>query len=467
MTEPVSMAWLAITGLTLIVGTVFAYQVSRDVLHPAMFLGPLFLYGVVIDPWLVRSSVSEFLPNQEDVQFVLELHLAAVAALMLGLLARPPVAFRRARRRAKSRGTFGPANLVQVAWAVTAWALVSYAIGIANAGGLVAAYSQSKGGGYSSSGYLSESMNLGLVGAAMVTLARYRRGFTAGTLAVFALGLLPNLLQGTLGGRRGPLFMSLSAVVVGWLLTRVRTPRLWKIWPAMGTIALAVAFVASQRQFLYLGSQQSVDWQAFVSSIGQQDLDQGNNFIYGSGFVTAVRRTGEYTWGRELAVNLVVRPIPRQLWPTKYEDAGATWVTSNYPGLGHLTQGDWLSTVGWLPLPGSSAISVSDLYGEFGWGAVAVFYVIGRGFAFVYWRRRTRSGIWQLLHLEALVLTVYLATQSFSAFYHRFLILAVPTVIVWRYMFEERIALSRLRVHRLRVPHHRDPLYGRPLRGSE
>lgn len=439
MTEPVSLAWLALTGLTLIIGTTFAYRGARDVLHPAVFLGPLFFYGAVIDPWLVRSSVGAYLADRHDVRLVLELQWAAIAALMVGVLARPRVVWRRVSRRARvGRWTSRATRLTQVASAVAAWAFVSYAIGIANVGGFVAAYSQSKGGGYASSGYVSESMNLGLVAAVMVAAARYRRGFTSVTLAVFLLGLLPNLLQGTFGGRRGPLFMSLSAAVLGWLLTRVRPPRLWTIWPAMAAIAVAVVFVASQRQFLYLGSEQSVDWEVFASALGQEEVDQGNNFIYGAGFITTVRRTGEYTWGKRLAVNLLVRPIPRQLWPTKYEDAGATWVTSNYPGLGHLTQGDWLAAVGWLPLTGSSAMSVSDLYGEFGWGAVPVFYLIGRGFALVYWRRRTRGGLWELLHIEALVLTVYLATQSFSAFYHRFLILAVPTVLVWHYLFGMR-----------------------------
>jgi hypothetical protein len=344
------------------------------------------------------------------------------------------------------------AVLLSIALGLGIWALISYGVGIANAGGFVAAYSRAKGGGFSASGYISEGVNLGLASAVMAALARFRRGWTPESVSVLGLGIVPNLLQGTFGGRRGPLFLAFSALILSWVITRRRTLRLWAFWPGLVAAGLAVAFIASQRQFLHLGSDESVRWDQFTNSVVQDEADEGNNFIYGAGFVTAVRFAGEYTWGRELAVNLLVRPIPKQLWSTKYEDAGATWVTSNYPGLGHLTRGDWMASVGWLPLQGSSAISISDVYGEVGWGTVIVFYLIGRGFAELYWRQRELGGMWQLLHLEALMLSIYLATQSFSAFYHRFLILAIPTVLVWRFVVEpHRSRRSRGRL-RFRVP---------------
>ena len=63
-------------------------------------------------------------------------------------------------------------------------------------------------------------------------------------------------------------------------------------------------------------------------------------------------------------------PVPRQLWPTKYADVGASWVTNEYPGLGHLSEREWMLGVGWVPLAGSTARAISDLWGEFSWGAV-------------------------------------------------------------------------------------------------
>jgi len=201
-----------------------------------------------------------------------------------------------------------------------------------------------------------------------------------------------------------------------------------------------VAFVGSQRRHLYLGSEDAVvKWEDFIGIVQPDEVAaEGNNFIYATGFVLSTRYSGEFTWGRKLAVNLLVRPIPRQLWPTKYEDVGATWITNEYPGLGHLTVDDWVDGVGWIPLAGSSGLSISDLFGEFSWGVILAMYLIGRAFAWLRFRRSNLGGVWELLYLEALILSIYLATQSFSAFYHRFLILAVPTIIVWKMIMSRR-----------------------------
>jgi hypothetical protein len=455
-------ALLAVTALVLMITILRAYRTTRDVLHPMIFLGPLFVYGTVLDPLLVRASLDRFFGSPEDVVFVLALNFGAVVALAAGALhGEGSAASRRGRQGGGLLSQPEGVLLLRIAFGLGVWGLLSYAIGIENAGGFATAYSRAKGGGVASSGYVTEGINLGLVAVAMAACARHRRGWTLPSLAAVGVGVLPNLLQGTFGGRRGPLFISLTALILAWVITRVRRPRLWAFWPGLAIAALAVIFVASQRQFLYLGSGESVRWDEFAGTVAPESTDEGNNFIYGAGFVTAVRRSGEYTWGRELAVNLLVRPIPRQLWPTKYEDAGATWVTSEYPGLGHLTRGDWLAAVGWLPLQGSSAISISDVFGEFGWGTIVVFYLIGRGFAELYRRRCLWGGMWQLLHLEALMLSIYLATQSFSAFYHRFLILAVPTVLVWRFVVEPRRARTVAR--RVRYAPARAPVNRRAL----
>jgi len=435
---------LGVTALVLVVGIVFAYRESRDVLQPMMFLGPLFLFSTAVEPWMVREELARFFPRTEDVNIVLGLYLVCVVALVGGAL---HYELRNASRHIQGRrrplGERENRILLRVAAVLASWALVSYFYGIANVGGFEAAFSQAKGGGRSASGYISEAMNLSLVAAVMTALSRYRRGWTPRTLTLLLLGLMPNLLQGTFGGRRGPLFLALAAALLSWFIARRRAPKFWMVWPPLAVAGLAVVFIGSQRQSLHLGSNEGVTWEEFTGALTQSNVDEGNNFVYGAAFVLATRQAGEFTWGRELAVNVLVRPVPRQLWPTKYEDAGATWITSNYPGLGHITRADWLASVGWLPLQGSSALSISDLYGEFSWGTVLVFYLIGRGFAELNRRRRMRGGMWELLYLEALILSIYLATQSFSAFYHRYLILAVPTAIAWRVFVDRRSQPAR------------------------
>ncbi len=427
---------LALTALTLMLGTSVAFMRTRDVLHPMLFLGPLFFYSTVVDPWLVRDSLPLFFRQMADVEGVLVLQLVAMAALVGGALhdvfgARAAPRPGRVVRQQQGLREHERVMLQRAALLLATYAVAAYSYSIANVGGFTAAFSQAKGGGYAASGYITEGMNLSLAAVAMVALSRYRQGWTVQSFALLVAGLIPNLVQGTFGGRRGPLFLALAGGLTAWLIVQRRSPKLWVAWSSLAAALLSVAFIGSQRQSLYLGSEAAVSWENFRSSLTQADADEGNNFIYGAGFILATQQSGQYTWGRELAVNLLVRPIPRQLWPSKYEDAGATWVTNNYPGLGHLTEGDWLSAVGWLPLAGASAISLSDLFGEFGWGAVLALYLIGRGFSALSIRRVTRGGVWTLLYLEALILSIYLATQSFSAFYHRYLILSVPTIVAW------------------------------------
>lgn len=438
---------LLLTAAILLVGTFAAYVRSGDLMHPLVFLGPLFFLATVIDPWLVRDQVYQLIPNAEDVEFVLRLNLACVLALVTG-------AFRYSGRsgRVRDLGSFRLADeerkrLRQVSLILAIGAAVVYAYGIVSAGGFIAAFAQAKGGGQYSSGYLGEARNLGLVSAVMAAVAQYRRGWTPQTVVLMLLGVLPSLIQGTVGGRRGPLFVSLTALGLGWLIVRRHKPRVWAAAGVLGTVLLAVLFVWSQRQHLYMGSESSeVRWDQFVEIVTQEGAGPGNNFIYGSAFIVATEHTGRFTRGRELLVNVFIRPIPRQIWPTKYEDVGATWVTNDFPGLGHLEVVDWLAGVGWVPLAGSSAASISDLFGEFGLGVVPVMYVIGLGFAYLRLRSKLSGGVWELLYLEAMALSIYLATQSFSAFYHRYLILAVPTVIVWSFV------AARRRARRQRLP---------------
>ena len=403
-----------------------------------LLLGPLFLYGTVVDPWLVRDSLWQFFRDTTDLRVVFLLNFLCVTAMTLGVLHRDS----RSRRSVYTLGavrfdTRTRVHLVRIAVVLAATAGAAYAYGIANAGGLVAAFLRRKGGGTSGYGYVNEAMNLGLAAAAMVALSRARRGWTLPTAALLVCGLLPNLIQGTLGGRRGPLAFALLGLLVASLIAARRRPKVVVVGAALSFVAFAITLVWSQRHSVYLGSEQTeVNWSEFEATLTQAEVDSGNNFIYASGFVISSQKANEFTWACELAVNLLIRPIPRQLWPTKYEDVGATWITNEYPGLGHLQASAWLDAVGWLPPAGSSGISISDLFGEFSWGTVLVMYLVGQDSPTCNGGGRASGGVWILLHFEALIVSIHLATQSFSAFYYRFLILAVPTVIVYRLYVE-------------------------------
>jgi hypothetical protein len=251
----------------------------------------LFLYSTVLEPWLVRNQLDRFFADREDVEVVLYLYLLSVAALVIGVLHRTHT------RRAGEQGRVpirlrDRMHLQRIAIWLATVGLAAYAYGILNVGGFVAAFSRIKGGGETGSGYINEAMNLGLVAAALVALSRYRRGWTQGTLILLFLGLLPNLVQGTFGGRRGPLFLALTALMVAWLITRPQRPRLLALGCALVCVCLSVAGVWSQRKLLYLGSDEEANWGAFQTTLSQEEIDEGSNFVYGAGFVTAIRYSG-------------------------------------------------------------------------------------------------------------------------------------------------------------------------------
>ena len=432
----------ALVGIVSLASLLSGYIGSKDPLNPNFILAPLFLYSYSLEPLLLGPDVAQWIRSYDQRLFVGSVNVLAVLGLFGGLRL---TNIRIAREPHGLISGVRDGQLISVARGLLLVALAGFVSGIWAKGGFIAAYSGAKGGGRFASGYLGESVHLGLVASLVIGATYYRRGLSAGGWAIAVLGVVPNLVQGTLGGRRGPIYLSLMTLVLVWFLSSRRRPGALKLGCLFGCVLVAVLFVQSQRQHLYLGSQNAtVDWERFVDSLLGTSGGRGSNFIYGSGFIAVCWETGRYTYGKELIVNLLVRPIPRQLWPSKYENVG--WEAGR-PGFGHFSDSEWMQSVGWLPMGGASSGCVSDLFGEFGLGVVVAMFALGYGMGELRTRSLLRGGVWQFLYLEALVLSIYLATQSFSAFYHRWLVLAVPTIVLFRHI-DKRGSTRRVGVGR-------------------
>jgi len=420
-----------------------SWKQSRDPLHPAIFLAPLFAYSYAVEPLLLGDALTQAFSDPDRLPTVAVYFLLCIVALTVGLLRMPHIDLQKVRSLEVPRK-----QLFTVAVGLAVVAVVGYAWGLANVGGFVEAYSRAKGGGRSGSGYIGEAMNLGLVAALFVGFARQNQGLARADWLLLLFAISPNLLQGTFGGRRGPLFLALGATLLSYTLAHRSAIKLSHLVSGVVVICVCVLFVASQRQHLHLGSDDaSLDWEKFSAAATIDKVNQGNNYIYGAGHILTAIDAGRYTWGKKILVTLLVRPIPKQIWPSKYEDVGAFWVTDEAPGYSNYTPSEWKQSTGWIPFAGSSSGSASDLFSEFSWAAIFVFYLIGRGLSAIYWRHRKIGQVWTLLHLEALVLSIYLATQSFSAFYHRFLILAIPTILIFRYLQKQSLTAGRKLEH--------------------
>lgn len=60
--------------------------------------------------------------------------------------------------------------------------------------------------------------------------------------------------------------------------------------------------------------------------------------------------------------------------------------------------------------------------------------LVGVLYGYLWQRSIVYGGLWDLLYFEACVVSVYLPTQGLSsAWGYRFLYLAVPSVLVWRW----------------------------------
>ena len=154
------------------------------------------------------------------------------------------------------------------------------------------------------------------------------------------------------------------------------------------SLGLLLLFLVAHRDQIYLGSDFDFerDAQAFAF-----EAHSGNEFIYGAGAVLHADAVADYWWGRRYATVLLVRPIPRFLWPSKYDDSAAIMgmpsISTNL-GVGTDTFGQ---TVGWEGAIGSAPGIVADMWIEFWWASFLAILLIGWCYGRVWLKAVTRG----------------------------------------------------------------------------
>ena len=428
----------ALTLGVVALGALWVLGKVRDPLHPAVFMAPLFAYFYGIWPVLLnREGALQTLLPGGLLEFAAVIFLLSIAAMYAGLLHGLP---RLGKFPPPALNPFGemltPAlsrRLKNLALFMGILSVGAFAIQLNNVGGLIEAYSRGKGGGHAESGYINEAILLSLPALLVLALAVYSSGRRIGITHIFMALFIasPHLIHGILGGRRGPLFLILSTMFFGWFLARGQRPRLSTIVVAVAMISFAVLLVSSQRKFVYLGSEQSIELsRAFkADGLAHQDVDSTNSYVAAAASVVASDYYKDYYWGYRYFVTFFIRPIPKQIWPTKYEDMGATWLNA----FGDSLENTRLSNIVGFSLPAGAATgSIADGFGEFSWFVILMFFVIGRTFAASYALHRRDGGFWSIVLFLMLALSIYLPTQSFSAWMHRLLFMAVFGYLFWR-----------------------------------
>lgn len=444
--------FLTVTAFVVLLAMWTGYLRTSDALMPMTIFGPMLLYVYVYSPAMLRfhDELALFFPDPTSLDYVALVNLVGIGLFALGCLsgAQPIRAVSGCRavvtRLALDERTRKRVFDLACVFGVTG--VLAFVYMVMTSGGFLEVFSRPKPFLSAPSGYVSEARMLAYPAIVLLAITvRSRLRLSHVLLALFFA--FPHLTMASLGGRRGPAFLIVITLVVAWYVARNRRPS----WRAIVTITvglgLLMLFLVSNRQNIYLGSDFDFDSAAFTERIAVADGSGGQEFIYASGLILTADYLEAFYWGLRYFTLLFVRPIPRQIWPTKYEDMGLGWMVDE-PGTGGFSDWDWLESVGFLPLRGSSGGLVADMFVEFWYFGFIACFLIGYLYGKCWRRSVLQGGLWTVVYVELLALSVYLPAQSVGAWLHRALLMIVPTWIVWKYFvvpLQKRAAASRVR----------------------
>jgi len=421
---------ILLTFVVVIICAAYIWNHTRDLLHPMMLLAPLLIYMYGLRPFLLQSN-GQFLLHVSARQLNLGLFVNAlvVTGFCFGLISKCHLPH--GARISFSLNPNQQQKTYQLGCILGCIALAAYWYGISESGGFIHVYGHAKGMILASSGYISEAPMLAFPAIMLVFLSRRGRQLRPSDIFLGLVFASPHLLHGILGARRGPTFLVMGTLIFSWYVATGRRPKIIPLALGLGATAILLAFLISHRGQIYLGSDVTVDSAKMVDSVFPTTAKLGDDVVFGIAQTNVAESTGRHYWGSRLGVILLVRPIPRQIWPTKYEDSGFGWMKTADNLHGYKYR-EWREVMGWRPSAGSSGGFAADLFCEFSWFAVLAAWGFGRGLAYLWRKAILKSGIWTIFFLESLILSIYIPTQSISAFMHRFVFISAITLVFWR-----------------------------------
>ena len=446
---------LVAAALIAIGSAVIAFDGSRDVFHPLVFIGPMlaFLYAWMPFQLIQHNALARFFDDSQ-LQHVQLLNVLGVLAFTLACLS-TGVRVRKTRFAGRRLSEREARRILVAAAVIGSLGLICWLITIHNVGGFTAAFSTSYAGGWDDNGYVRDGSLLLLVGIMFAMTSLSSGGPRLAGIAVGLAFALPWSASALLMGRRGPTFGLVVVLMMSWYFNRGKRPPLFTF--GLGGLALGwlVLFLVTNRQNLYLGSdfQMKTD----VTTIVEKP-DTGNEFIYGSGTVlshgaAAIITSGcGATWRRSWCAR-----SRSAVWPTKYEDFGVPELLHN-AGTGE----GFADALGWQGAPGSAPGIVADLFVELWWLAVPAMAVLGWIYGKVWRQAVTRGGVWTFQYIVLAALSIYLVMQTMEAVIFRTLLLSIPCWIAFRIV--EKRAPSRSR-RRLFLP--RAAVYAQRVRARQ
>jgi hypothetical protein len=421
----------------IVAGILYALDGSKDVFHPLVFIGPmmLFIYAWMPFRLLAADGLARFL-DAEQLVHVQTLNVCGILAFVLGCLsvgvkvkAKPKVRRRELSDETCRRLLIGSAILGSIG-------LVCWMITIVNVGGFVNAFSASYSGGWDDSGYIRDGSLLLLIGVLLAVSSLAAGGPRLISLVFMLVFGSPWLIRSLLTARRGPTFAFVVIVLMGWYLSRRRRPPIVAaaaVGLAMGWLVL---FLVTNRGNIHLGSD--FEMKTDVSDVVEKP-DTGNEYVYGSGAVISAERRDHYFWMRRYLAQVLVRPIPSAIWPTKYQDFGVPELLNN-AGTGE----GFGDALGWEGAVGSAPGIIADLFVELWWLAVPAMAIVGWCYAWVWKKAVTRGAGWDSQYVIVSALSIYFVMQTGEAVIFRVLMLSLPCWLVWKWALRAPVTAYEL-----------------------
>jgi len=424
--------WLSL--LPVPIAMAVAWLRTRDPLHPLMYLGPMLFYVHGILPLRIfsRGIVERLFPELADVAMAQTYIILGVAAFCMGTLRHALPAQAVARRWfAYGLSQSDRKRLRRAAIMLGCMGLAAYLFMLATSGWLAGAYGHAKGRVTAASGYVTSAPFLCVLAVVMYWMAEQDKKLNARSVLIVLAFAAPFLIQGALGASRGPAFIGLSTIIFSRYLTRPQRPSPVVVVSAVILMGAIMMLLKAYRPEIYVGSKPEWDTQKVMEHILPVSEKTTEDMAFTWGAFIVARKYHAYDFGRRFFVHLFIRPIPRQIWPEKYEAFGLSGRGGVFD---RATIHRWRQTVGWEPNAGSATGFLIDLFTAFSWGGLLGSYAVGRFYGELWRRSALEGGLWTILYFEACVVSVYLPTQGLaSAWAYRWIYMAVITTVLWRF----------------------------------
>ncbi|MEX2670958.1 MAG: hypothetical protein WD294_02485 [Phycisphaeraceae bacterium] len=435
---------LILTAVVIVSGMWLGYRRMRDPFVPAVVFAPMLAYMYVYSPAMLQwgGHLDRFF-EPDTLAFVQMVNLAFVAIFCVGLLPR-------ISQEMTEKGSVGlssteafvdPATqqvLFRMASVIGWLSLLVFIWLVIRAGGPVHVFSQAKVYIGHPIGYVSELPMLAYPAILLLAVSLQGRRVGIEHIILALLFALPHLSVGLIGNRRGPTFLILLTLMVAWYVARQKRPTLRTAVSGVVILGMIMLLLVVNRQVERAGGDAEVDSTRVMSQLTFEGAQSGQEYIYAGGLILTASGTGEYYWGRRWFMQFVLRPFPSALWPSMYDDLGFGDMVRD-PGHAGFTEAQWEESAGFLPPRGTAGGIAADLFREWGWLGLVSAFLIGKFYSSLWRKFATVGGLWTIMYMIALALSVYLVSQSVGAWLYRVMMILIPTWLAWRYFVAPRM----------------------------